>query len=215
MQYPSIVIFGLRLNEPVTSFTDFLIFIFCIILSILLFKNKIYLWSYFYSFLSFSAFFGALGHGFFGYKDNILILISRVLMILATFFASISSIYLLKKNILKTSLLIFSILSLLFTLYFIVQKNSFEINKWNTGIGILTILIIHLRNVLKFEKGSKIILSGFLIVVVAGILHSLHISIGNWINENDVAHFVSIIALIIIYKGILILNKYDPKRTEN
>lgn len=215
MQFPSIVIFGLRLNEPITSLTDFLIFIFCIILSILLFKNKIFLWSFFYFFLSVSALFGALGHGFYAYKDNILMLFSRVLMILSTFFASISSIFLLKNHALKIFLIIFSIFTLLATLYFIAQKNSFYINKWNTGIGISTILIIHFIYSLKLIKGSKLIFAGFLIIAFAGILHSLHVSIENLISENDVAHFFSIIALILICKGILILNKYDQKRTEN
>lgn len=215
MQQPSIVFANFTIYEPVTSITDLLICVFCFIITLKLFKAKSNYWSLFYFFIALSALSGAFGHAFYAYKSNILNLYSRIMMVFAILFAINASVEILKHKKLKISVIITSIIMFVITVFLLLMKNDFEIVKWNNGIGIGIIVCgIHALNAIEKNTGSKIILVGVILILIAGIIHSLGISLSIWFTHNEIAHTISIIALFIIYKGILKSKENEEQKFE-
>lgn len=206
MHQPSIVFSGFSINEPVTSITDLLISFLCIYFSLNLKKNKINLWAYFYFFLALTAFFGAFGHALFNYKNNLIMLFSRIMMIITTFCAAIACVTTLKNEQFRKYLNLFFTTLLVSSLYFISINNNFIINKWNTAIAFFIVIFISIYNSVQNKEGNLNIALGFILIILSGILQSLKFALSVWFNENDVAHFITIFGLLIIFKGILISN---------
>ncbi|NUM32390.1 MAG: hypothetical protein HUU47_08715 [Bacteroidetes bacterium] len=215
MQQPSIVFTNFTFYEPVTSITDFLICIFCSVLAFKLLKIRSTYWSIFYFLLAISALLGAFGHALFAYKDNILKLYSRIMMVFATLFAIFASTILLNKIFIKVTSFILSIFLFAAAIYFLLKTNDFEVVKWYNAIGfVFFISVIQIFNIYKKKEGSKLILGGIIIIIIAGIIHSMGISFNVWFNKNEIAHSLSIIALLIIYKGIFISTTNEESKYE-
>ena len=208
MLQPSITFSGFVIHEPVTVLTDLLLCVACVHYFIIVRKSRANYWPYFFGCMVLTPLIGAFGHALYTDKNNILQLISRCWGIVSIFFASIGSIAMIQKSVYTRFLNWFAILQVVSALCFLILLNQFWIVKVNSTLG-LGILVggtqIYLKS--KSNPGSNFILLGIGINALAGIVLNLEFSISKWFNHNDLGHFILIVGLYFIAKGVIQIQK--------
>ena len=209
MQQPSIYFSGFTLHEPVTSITNLLLSLFCLAMYFKVGKSHAKYWPLFFASLSFATFFGALGHGLYLDKNNILQLICRIFGIVSVLCASVASIYYLRNRKMKLFLNSFAVIQFFTALILIILFNTFTIVKWNGVIGMgLIVAGINFYLTKKGDNGSIYIFAGVIINAIAGIFHSLNISFSKWFNHNDFSHVIILIGFYCMAIGAVRLQHY-------
>lgn len=209
MYQPSIYLFSYLIHEPVTAFTDIILCCSCIMFGLNVGKSYAKKWSYFFYTIAIASFFGALGHGMYSYKNNILQLISRSSNIIAVYVATLASLKLVKNSNAKLFIKVFSLVQLIFALGYIILYNQFWVVKWDAIAGLgLFVGGVNIFLAYRGNKGSWFILVGLIINGIAAYLHSNKISISKWFNHNDISHVILILGFYFMAKGALKLHEY-------
>ena len=221
LQNPSIVVCGLRIDEPVTMSTDIIVALIGIfgyfkITS----KSKslhVKLYSYFFLWMGFSTLIaGIAGHGFlyrFGADGK---MYGWVLGIIGTGFSQFAVLYHVKE---KLSKMVFSVLLLLCSIevvaamivLFIVR--TFVVVEIHAAFGLVgMVTIFEAINYFKTKSQlSSNMIIGVAFIVVAIIFHSTKISISKWFNYMDISHVFLAAAVCIMIKGVLLEQKLNLK----
>jgi hypothetical protein len=218
-QNPSVYIGGLRIDEPVTTLTDFLFAAVCLFAY---FNTKEHshlkgpnLYRWFFLGTGISAIISALmGHAFlyrFGFGAKI---IGWEANVLGASVAQFAAIYHTRRSISETSfrrLLLTNYVEVILALALTAVIFSFIVVEIHTAYGLLgmvTVLeIIHYR-----KTGSVLsrnMLIGVGIAVLAVLVHIFKLAISVWFNHLDLSHIIMCIAMYVMYRGV----KYDTEKT--
>lgn len=218
-QNPSVYIGGLRIDEPVTTLTDFLFAAVCLFAY---FNTKEHshlkgpnLYRWFFLGTGISAIISALmGHAFlyrFGFGAKI---IGWEANVLGASVAQFAAIYHTRRSISETSfrrLLLTNYVEVILALALTAVIFSFIVVEIHTAYGLLgmvTVLeIIHYR-----KTGSVLsrnMLIGVGIAVLAVLVHIFKLAISVWFNHLDLSHIIMCIAMYVMYRGV----KYDIEKT--
>ena len=207
-----IIVAGVKLYEPMILLTNFLLFF----LSIYFFKRlRKYPSSYgsnmsgFMLMLGLSSAFGALAHAA-HYEWGMVFYQIVFFMMNATSFVSIY--YCFRATLEytrpqgKTRDLLIRIVLVYFAalLVLCLLINSFLLIKIHAGLVLIYTLAAHLwalKN--RTEKGNGLVVTGFVVSFLPLLVHSLKISLHTYFNYKDISHVIMIIALMIIYAGVL------------
>ena len=217
---PSIEVFGLRVDEPVTMITDLVVTAVCIYafvrLSRIPVKNNVhfYLKYYFLSMGIATAIGGIIGHGFFYLFD--------FAWKLPGWLTSMISVALFERAvILYARKLIHPFLGKLFAWLNIIELATFVIITFITlnfffvevhaayGLLIVTTgfsLIVYIKT---GNKGSRTFLVAVAVSSLSALVFMNEWGIGPWFNHFDISHLLMAVSAWFFYKGSLLLIK-DP-----
>lgn len=211
-QNPDIYINSIRVQEPVTVATDFLVVLACLFVFFTTKNqsknNAMQLYRYFFLVTALSTLVSAvIGHAFlyrFGFSAKIYGWVLGIASITCIQFAALyhTESVLTKKTV--TNLFWFNVIEtvIAYTLLFVVF--SFVVVEIYSAIGLLFIVVpLELRFYKKTQSIlSKHILIGIGIAVLAILCHILKIAYSNWFNHMDLAHVIMAISILIMGKGL-------------
>lgn len=223
LQNPSIELFGLRIDEPVTTITDIIVAL-------------IGIWGYFkikrannLKHVSVYALFflgtgistmiaGILGHAFlyrFGYEIK---MVGWVLGILGTCFAQFAAVFHAKQTIGERAakiLLMICYAEVIISMTILILKPSFIVVICHTAFGLL--LMVTVLEAINYSKTSSklslMMIYGVGLAVSAIIVHTCKIAISKWFNHLDVSHVFLGLSLYVMIKGVLYEQKNNPITT--
>ncbi|MBP7810530.1 MAG: hypothetical protein KA163_14655 [Bacteroidia bacterium] len=220
LQNPSIELFGLRVDEPVTTITDIIVALIGIWGYFKIAKGKnhkhvtVYAWFFLGTGIS-TMIAGLLGHAFlyrFGYEIK---MVGWVLGILGTCFAQFAAVYHAKETIgekaFKT-LLTICYLEVIVSMTILILKPSFVIVICHTAFGLLLMVTI-LESITYSKTKSKLSLMmvyGVGLAVLAIVAHTCKIAISKWFNHLDVSHVFLGLSIYVMIKGVLYEQKNNP-----
>jgi predicted MFS family arabinose efflux permease len=204
----------LRIYEPATLLTSFVIAALCFIFYARIKKDParkdINSWRLFFLFLGISSIIGNFVHGIhkqWGEEAFRYFNLSRnICSLLASFFCFRGTLYLAVKNektlrTANTGLLIYLACVIVAT----IILNHFIIVIINAGIFILYTLITHIIQYRKGNPGSGWILASFGIAPLPICVHLFKISFNDYFNQKDIAHIFIWISLWLLYRGIKVM----------
>ena len=223
LQNPSIELFGLRIDEPVTTGTDIIVALIGIWGYFKIAKIKsvkhVYVYALFFLGTGISTMVaGILGHAFlyrFGYEIK---MVGWVLGILGTCFAQFAAVYHAKNSIgekaFKT-LLSICYLEVIVSMTILILKPSFMVVICHTAFGLLLMVtVLESINYSKTKsKLSLMMIYGVALAVTAIICHTAKIAISKWFNHLDVSHVFLGLSLYVMIKGVLHEQKTNPITT--
>jgi hypothetical protein len=211
LDYTYISVLGFLFFEPMVVLTNVLFFVFSLFFfrDIIKYKNSYAKqMAYFILFLGISSLFGAVGHTIHYQLGNVFFEI--ILLFMNAF--SLFAVYFLfratftysdpEKEMSKffMNALIVWILAMLFISWI---QADFTLIKIHAGLILLYTLFVHYQKYLQSkERGNELLILGVLVSFLPILVHSLRLSIHQWFNYKDLAHFFMILSLIIIYKGL-------------
>ncbi len=223
LQNPSIELFGLRIDEPVTAGTDVIVAL-------------IGIWGYFkikrannLKHVSVYALFflgtgvstlvaGILGHAFlyrFGYEAK---MVGWVMGILGICFAQFAAVYHAKEIISEKAfklLLNICYLEVIISMAVLIWRPSFVVVICHTAFGLLLMVTV-LESIHYSKTRSKLSLMmiyGVGLAIAAIIVHAGKIAISKWFNHLDVSHVFLGLSLYVMIKGVLYEQKNNPITT--
>lgn len=211
-QNPSIELFGLRVDEPVTSFTDLIVAavgIFGFLKTASADNQKsISLYRYFFLFTGISTLVAAFfGHAFtyhFGMKARMIGWVIGMIGVACAQFAVLhNSRETIGKKIL-TVLSIVNIAELIAVTVLLVLFQSFVIVEIHSAFGmVLMVTIIETFNYSKTKSEmSRNMIYGVALATAAVICHISQLAISIWFNHLDLSHIFMALALYVMYKGV-------------
>jgi len=213
LQNPSIELFGIRIDEPVTMLTDIIVALIGIwgYIKIASKNNPIHvkLYSYFFLGMAFSTLIaGIVGHGFF-YKYGVDgKMWGWVFGIIGTGFAQFAALYHVKEQINKNIfnvLLITSYIEAITAMVILFYFKSFVVVELHAAFGLVGMVTV-LEAINYFKTRSKLSLNmiiGVCFVCIAITVHISKISISKWFNYLDISHVFLGVAVYIMISGVL------------
>ncbi len=154
------------------------------------------LWSLFYLFMAASALVGGIYHGFTHIGEGFRFL-SWSLLSASLVFAQLAAYQNIGAIYLKTLIVIKSVIFL----YFSIHTANFGFMVMDTAISMLG--LIALGNLLVLRSMSPLISYGIMISIAAALVVSLKWSLHPLqLTYNDIGHYISILSLIVMSKGI-------------
>ncbi len=217
LQNPSIELFGLRIDEPITSGTDVIVALIGIwgYFKIAQKQNlkHVSVYAYFFLGTGISTFIaGILGHAFlyrFGYEIK---MVGWVLGIAGTCFAQFGAVFhsknILAPNTFKTLLWI-CYAEVIISMTILILKPSFIVVICHTAFGLLLMVTV-LESINYSKTKSKLSLMmvyGVGLAILAIISHSAKISISKWFNYIDISHVFLGLSIYVMIKGVLFEQK--------
>lgn len=212
MQNPSIELFGIRVDEPITTGTDI---VFALVGIVGFFKlmnsanqKHVSVYNYFFLGTGLSALVaGILGHAFlyrFGYEIKI---VGWVAGILGTCFAQFGALFHVRKNLkpnVYKTLLWLCYAEVVLALIVVLVSPSFLVVIFHNIFGLLLMVtVLEWRNYIKTQSQlSKMMVLGVGIAVIAILFHTTKISISNWFNYMDISHVFMAVSLYVMVKGV-------------
>jgi hypothetical protein len=220
LQNPSIELFGVRIDEPVTSITDIIVALIGIWGYFKIAKQKnlkhVSIYALFFLGTGISTMVaGILGHAFlyrFGYEIK---MVGWVLGILGTCFAQFAAVYHAKETIgdKKFKLLLnICYLEVIVSMTFLILKPGFIVVICHTAFGLLLMVtVLESINYSKTKsKLSLMMIYGVGLAVCAIIVHTCRIAISKWFNHLDISHVFLGLSLYVMIKGVLYEQKNNP-----
>lgn len=203
-----IQLWGLKILEPGTVLSDFLMGLACLIFFLKLIQMDNYktnkFFGFFFLFLSASSFVAGAAHGLFYYFGSYLHIVSWILSGFAIYFIQLGTAVLFEnekfKNryirFIRMQLLIYSIL-LFVVSGFVVVKINFVI----AMIGIITpVYLIDL--VKKGYRSNLFIMIGIFLAILPSLYHRKEFTFGYIFNMNDLSHFFLILCIFFVFLGV-------------
>lgn len=207
--YTYIYLFGLKIFEPITILTNFLIGFVCLYCFLQIIKTKTsiaFYWSMFFLLIGISSTIGSIGHGThhqFGISFfNVVLFLMNAVSLIAIYYcfkAAYSLTTTLKSNN-KLNYFVIGWITILLLLS--IWLNNFLLIKIHAGIVLTYSLIMHIKSHKKQELGSNWIAIGILVSFLSIVTHSVKLSLNDWFNHKDISHVIMALSLIIIYKGV-------------
>jgi len=175
--------------------SDLVLGIFVIVFFIFLVKKNIK-WSLFFLFMGISAFAGSFWHGYFDETNNLLRFISWTFLSLSLLFPAFE----LYKNskILKIFFIVISVILLFFAIYYC----NFLFMDINAVIVMLGFVLVKSIIKSKSNKAYVFIYLGILISLISVFFQIKRYSFAEYLNFNDIGHYITIVSLSIIYIGV-------------
>lgn len=219
-QNPSIELFGLRIDEPITTLTDLIVAAVGFIgyYKTISHENtrQISLYRYFFLLTAISTLIAAfVGHAFgyhFGTEKR---MIGWVIGIGGVAFAQFAVLYNTRNSIGKTlfrALFFFNVAELATTVVMFIIYRSFIIVEIHSAFGL--VLMVSVLEAVHYAKTkshlSRNMMAGVGLAIAAVICHIAELAFGIWFNHLDLSHLLMATALYVMYKGILSEQKLNP-----
>lgn len=217
MESQVFVISGFTFSEPVTSLTDIVLAVICLILAIRvrkrcnesLFNNA---WRLFFLFTGISTLIGSFAHGL---QQDIPEKLFNTLWLGMNICSSVSVFFALRATIRFTNaprtLRIYLVLSnyiLLITFVLLtLLRNDFEIFKVHASIALFIIFLTHGIAYFKNHVGSGSVALGIIFSFITVCIHTAQLSISTWFNYKDISHVIMMVSLIMIYNGLYLMSR--------
>jgi hypothetical protein len=209
---PSIYPFGIRIDEPMTTFTDVIVAAVCFYAFYQLDKRKFpgksqMFFRYYFLLMGVATFLGGvIGHGFlyalsFGWKlPGWIISMVSVALIERSAISHAGS--LIKPQLAKF-FLIFNLIELVAIMTITMYTLDFKWVQFHSGYGLLAIVsTFHLYTYFRTgDKGSLYMLAGVGVTCIASYIYINKISAHTWFNYLDISHVLLAIAAYILYLG--------------
>ncbi len=217
---PSIYPFGIRIDEPMTTFTDVIVAIVCFYAFYQLNKRKFtgrsqMFFRYYFLLMGIATFLGGvIGHGFlyalsFGWKlPGWIISMISVALIERSAISHAGSLI---KPPIRKFFLIFNLLELVTIITITMITLDFKWVQFHSGYGLLAIVsTFHLYTYFRTgDKGSLYMLSGVGVTCIASYIYINKISLHTWFNYLDISHILLAIAAYSLYLGAFRFQKRD------
>ncbi len=175
--------------------SDLILGIFAVIFCVLLFKKNAN-WSLFFLFMGISAFAGGFWHGYFDETNNLLRFISWTFLSVSLLFPAFE---LYKNNkILKIFFIVISVILLFFAIYYC----DFLFMEINAVIVMLGFVLVKSIIKSKRNKAYVFIYSGILISLISVFFQIKRYSFAEYLDFNDIGHYITIVSLLVIYIGV-------------
>lgn len=214
---PSIYISGLRIDEPITTLTDFLVSAVCFYAFVKLWSHPvktrtIFFLRYYFLLMSLATFFGGLiGHAFlyaFGFTWK---LPGWLISMISVAFIERSAIEYARLHIKTSAGNFFSVLNIIELVTIITITMSTLNFKWvefHSGYGLLGVVLpFHVYMFFKTkDKGSAMMIIAVLITSIAALIFMTKFTIHTWFNHLDFSHVVMAIGAYVFYKAALRLH---------
>ncbi len=211
---PSIYISGIRIDEPMTTLTDFLVTAVCLYAFFKLSQHSgksralTYLRTYFLL-MALATFFGGLiGHAFlyaFGFAWKLPGWIISMISVAFIERSAIdySRIYIKARTV--NFFLIVNILELITIMSLTLTSLNFKWVEFHSGYGLLGVVLpFHLYIYLKTkDRGSLLMIVAVGIASIAAIIFMTKFSLHTWFNYLDLSHVVMAIGAFVFYKATL------------
>lgn len=219
-QNPSIEILGIRVDEPVTTVTDFIV---ALIGFMAYFKTvsgtnsrSVQLYRFFFLFTAISTLVaGLIGHAFAYYVGFEWRMVGWLFGIAGVTFAQYGALHHTRKSIGQS---IFSTLKMVFILELIViafvlaMYRSFAVVEIQAAVGL--VLIVATLEAIHYSKTrsefSIKLMFGIGLTILAVICHVGKLAVSNWFNHMDLGHVLMALALFIMFKGLQSEQKLNP-----
>lgn len=221
---PSIYIFGLRVDEPMTTLTDLVVSAVCFYAFYQLSKKKLpghtqLYFRYYFLLLGIATCLGGLvGHGFLYLLSFSWKLPGWITSMLSVALIERSAIQHAKPYIkpgVGKAFLVINVIELVVIMTITMITLDFAWVEFHSGYGLLAIVApFHLWVYYKTrDRGSAFILLAVGIASIAALFYMNKVSFHTWFNYLDISHTVMAIAAFVFYLGALNLNK--PMKGEN
>lgn len=211
-QNPSVYIGGLRIDEPVTTLTDFLFAGICLFAYFNTREHghlkgpNLYRWFFLGTGVS-TLISAVIGHAFlyrFGFGAKI---IGWEANVLGASMAQFAAIYHTKNSISEHSfkrLLIFNYLEVPLAVILTAVIFSFVVVEIHTAYGLLgMVTVLEMRHYKKTGSVlSRNMLIGVGIAVLAVLVHIFKLACSVWFNHMDLSHIIMCIAMYVMYRGV-------------
>ena len=209
---PSIEVWNIRIDEPITAFTDLLLAAVCFYAFIRLRQQdhagriQWYFKNYFLTLGLGSVFGGLIGHAFLYNCTPQWKLISWVFILLSVAFIVHALMELAKplvRPIFTRLAVSFNLFVLVLALFFTVWTMAFSPVKYYTIFGML--IVVGSLSFYIFQKTGNKGTARFMVAVGLGVISAFVFSygwgFGPWFNHNDVSHIILSFSAVIFYKG--------------
>ena len=211
---PSIYISSIRIDEPMTVLTDFLVSAVCLYAFIKLSQHSAksraltYLRNYFLL-MALATFFGGLiGHAFLYALGFAWKLPGWIISMVAVAFIERSAIdysrlYIKAKTV--NFFLILNIVELIIIMSLTLSSLNFKWVEFHSGYGLLGVVLpFHFYIYLKTkDRGSLLMMVAVGIASVAALIFMTKFSLHTWFNHLDISHVVMAISAYVFYKASL------------
>jgi len=215
---PSIYILGIRIDEPVTAFTDLIVSAVCLYAFIKLTLRKghtktLLYFRFYFLFMSIATLFGGvIGHAFLYTLSFSWKLPGWVISMFSVALIERSAIEYARPHIDKRVgmfFLVFNIIELVTILSITMSTLNFKWVEFHSGYGLLAIVLpFHAYTYYKTkDRGSLTMIVAVLIASCAAIIFMNKISFHTWFNYLDASHILMSVAAFVFYKGALRLQK--------
>lgn len=223
LRQPSIHIFGIRVDEPMTTLTDLVVSVVCLYAFYQLSKKNLQgrtqlYFRYYFLLMGIATCLGGLvGHGFLYLLSFEWKLPGWIISMLSVALIERSAIQhakpLIKPGIGK-SFLIINLIELVIIMTITMVTLDFGWVEFHSGYGLLAIVApFHFWVYYKTrDRGSAFILLGVLLASIAALFFMNQISFHTWFNYLDISHTIMAIAAFVFYLGAINLNK--PMKVE-
>lgn len=217
-QNPSIVVGGLRIDEPITTLTDFLFAAVCLFAFFNTREHRqvkgpnLYRWFFLGTGIS-SLISALIGHAFlyrFGFGAKI---IGWEANVLGASVAQFAAVYHAKNSISENTfrrLLVFNCLEVPVALILTAVVFSFVIVEIHTAYGLLGMVTV--LEIIHYKKTGSLLsrnmLLGVGIAVLAVLVHVFKLACSVWFNHMDLSHIIMCIAMYVMYRGVKYNNEY-------
>ena len=222
LRQPDVNILGIRLQEPITTFTDLLVTVVCFYAYWKINKSGIsskavqYIKYYFVLMGIGIALGGLIGHGFHYAFTPEWKCLGWVLGMFAVLFFEFSALEY-TSNLIPPKwhkiLVGFSIIELIIALTFTVLFVNFKYVQYHMLYGFIVVVFsLHLLIYYKTnDNGSRWIMAGVAMLVIAISAFSYRVAPHVWFNHNDLSHVIIAVATYLFLKGALHLGE-PPKK---
>jgi len=219
-QNPTIYLGALRIDEPVSAFTDIII---CLVCFYAFYKTKalevykaISLYRWFFLFTGLSTLVAAIiGHAFLYYFGANAKMYGWLFGIAGTSFAQFAAMYntrgLIGQPVFKRLILINSI-EVIAAFVAVFMSWNFAVVEVHTAYGLLlNVVALEFINYKKTESALSIkVIYGIGIAVLAVLCHIFQFACSVWFNHIDLSHVFMALSMYVIYKGISLYEEVSP-----
>lgn len=211
-QNPSIELFGLRVDEPVTVITDVLVaamgFIAYLNTASVTNNRSFTLYRYFFLFTAISTFVAAfVGHAFAYYIGFEYRMIGWVFGIIGVAFAQFAALYHTKESIgqkIFSVVKIISIVEIPVIAVILATKRTFTVVEIQAAFGL--VIVVTVLESIHYSKTKSVfslnMMFGIGLTVAAVVCHVGKLAISKWFNHMDLGHILMFLSLYVMYKGL-------------
>ncbi len=200
---------GVIIRDPVTALTNILIFAIGVACYLQLRKQKLEFpnknWIYFFLLMGVSSLIGVVVHGFSYYTSpETHFKIWWAMGVVQGAGITLAQLGFTANVLRKFRVLVVSLVTLQFGVFATVLyiKGTFDIAKIHIAIGLIPIMLYYIYKGQKGLKPEMRVAMGIGIASLTAIVHSMKLTVNQWVNYNDIAHVLIMAALYVIYSGV-------------
>lgn len=214
--YTYITIFGFILFEPLIALTNFIM-----LLSTLYYYSQLKKFetrfsrqfALFILLTGLTGIFGTLAHGVhYQWGDrffNVVLFLMNLTSLLSVLFCFFGVYSYLKQESDKANRVSWMAWAWMAVVtYYTLIYNEFTVVKVHVGVVSAFTLIAFSMKRIKDDPGSKFIVSGILLAMLAVLVHTLHIRFHDWFNHKDLAHVIMLFGLYKFFRGVELNSHY-------